>query len=482
MSRVIAGRATVWSAIDIGGRQAVQFVVTMILARLLEPADFGAIAIMLFFASIGISVVQSVVATALIRHQESNHRQESVVFWWLIATNAIFVTLLMLTAPTLANLYRLPQLTQLIDVAALQVMVAALGVVPGALLTRAMRFGDLAIAGLSGNLLSGAVGIAMAMQGYGVWALGAQLILAGAVQSLVVWVRLGWRPGPFFDPRDARSIFQFAGWMLPSNLLELLYNQGFALIVGRLNGPRDLGLFNRASNLQQIPQNIIAQVVGRVSLPLLANRSGDREALRRLLLGANRLVMILYIPFMVGMAVCPRLVIGALFGSQWLAAAPLLTILALAGVPYPVQMVNLQLLLAKGDARRFLRVELTRKGLAVACVVIGSLISLTGLAWSVLAASLIGLAVVSRQTGRDIGCGLWTQLRDLASIMLAALGMALVLILVQRVVLLPPLTELALVATVGAASYAGLCMILRVRALGEALHLVSQMRGGNVSG
>lgn len=481
MSRLTAGRASIWSAIDIGGRQAVQFVVSMVLARILTPADFGAITLMLFFASFGTSVLQTVIATALIRNRETTVAQESIAFWWTIGISALLGGLLVISGPALSRFYHLPMLAPLMIAAAVQVIAAAPGVVPVAILTRAMRFPEIAVAGTIANVVSGATGITFALYGFGVWALAAQLVLAAALGSALYWYRSGWLPTRDVRPGAARELFRFAGWMLPSNLLELLYSQGFALIVGRLHGPRDLGLFNRASNLQQIPQNVIAQVIGRVSLPLLAQRSGDREALQRGLLGANRLVMIFYVPLMVGMAACPRLVIGVLFGPQWLAAAPLLTILALAGLPYPVQMINLQLLLAKGEASRFLRVELTRKGLAVACVVIGSVISLAGLAWSLFAASLIGLAVVSRPTGRDIGCGLWTQLHDLASIMVAAAGMAMIVMLVQRLVLMPPLAELGLVAAVGAASYAGLCVLLRVRALGEALHLARHMRSGIVA-
>ena len=476
MSRLIAGRATLWSMVDIGGRQAVQFAVTMILARLIAPADFGAIAIMLFFAAFGTTVIHSAVSTALVQQPASDQRQQSVMFWWVVAVSALLGLALVAAGPALARFYRLPLLGPLMVVAAAQLMAMALGVVPGALMTRALRFADLAVAGLAANLVSGAVGIALALRGYGAWALAAQLVLAALVQSIVIWWRSGWRPGFDLDPRAALPLVKFAGWLAPSNLLELLYSQGFSLIVGRIYGARPLGLFNRAANLQQIPQNIAMQIVGRVSLPMFSARRDDPAAMARGLLGANRLVMIFYAPLMLGIAACPRLLIDVLFGRQWLSVAPYLTILALAALPYPVQMLNLQLLLATGRADRYLRVELTRKAVAVGLVVAGSLVSLAALAWSMAAAALAGLAISCAASRRVHGVGGFAQLADLGSILVAAAAMAAAVAGLQRLLPWPPLASLATIALAGAAFYFLLCRLLRVVALDEAIELASQLR------
>ena len=431
---------------------------------------------MLFFASFGTIVIHSSVLTTLIRERHTTLVNESVLFWWNMAVSALFGLLLIAIGGFISRFYALPLLAPLMVAAAVQVVAAAPGIVPAALLTRALRFSDLAIVGTIANVVSGAVGIGLALNGFGAWALAVQLIVAPALGSALYWQRSGWRPGAYFNPRGALAQFRFAGWMIPSNMLDLLYSQGFSLIVGKLYGARDLGLYARASNLQQIPQNIVTQIIGRVSLPLFSQRDDDPEALARGLLSANRLVMIGFAPLMLGIAACPGIVIDALFGPQWLSVAPVLTILALSAIPFPVIMLNLQLLLAKGDAARFLRVEVTRKALAVMCIVIGSLSGLTGLAWSQLAAMLIGLVVVTRPTFNQLGCGLVRQVGDLASIVVAAAGMALAILLAERMMTLPALIELPLLGVVGLASYAASCWLLRVKAFGEALHLIRVLR------
>ena len=475
MSRLIAGRATMWSMADIGGRQAVQFVVTIILARLVAPADFGAIAIMLFFASFGTTVIQSVITTALIQFSASDHRQESVIFWWVLATSGLLCMILIAASPTLAHFYRLPLLSQLMGVASAQLMAMAFGVVPGALMTRSLRFADLALAGLTANILSGAFGIYLALRGYGVWALAAQLVVAALASSVIVWLRSDWRPGLWFNPRFALPIFRFSAWLLPSNLLELLYNQGFSLIVGRLHGAYQLGLFNRASNLQQIPQNIIMQVVGRVSLPMFAQRRHDDDAMANGLLGAIRLVMLFYAPLMMGIAACPRLLIDVLFGKQWLSVAPLLTILALAALPFPVQMLNLQLLLATGRADRFLQVEMKRKVIAIILVGGGSIVGLNGLAWSMALAAMIGLTISCGPTRRGFGLGVGRQVANLGSILAASGSMAMAIAGLVRWLPWPPLASLTVAGLAGATLYIVLCRILKVVALHEAIELAGQI-------
>lgn len=476
MSRLIAGRATLWSALDIGGRQGVQLITSIILARLLSPSDFGAIAIMLLFASLGTIVLHASISTALVRHPDCGLAAQSILFWWSIGLSLMFGLLLVASGDLLARFYAIPILAPLMVAAAVQLVAAAPGIVPTAILTRQLRFADIAIAGTITNIVSGAAGIGLALAGYGVWALAVQLIVAAGLGSALYWWRSRWSPRAHFAPRQALRHFQFAGWMLPANLLDLLNSQGFALIVGKLYGSRDLGLYGRASNLQQIPQNIVTQIIGRVSLPLFARRGDDSEALARGLLGANRLVMLGFAPLMLGIAACPRLILAVLFGPQWVSAAPYLAILALAALPFPLIMLNLQLLLARGEAPRFLQIEMTRKALALLSVLIGSFSGLAGLAWSQLAVALMGLVVATRPTASAIDCGLGHQLANLGSTLVAAAAMAVSMWALDSALDLPPLVELALLGLAGVAVYAALCVLLRVKALGEAFYLICSLR------
>jgi O-antigen/teichoic acid export membrane protein len=337
--------------------------------------------------------------------------------------------------------------------AAAQIVFAALGAVQTALLSRQLRFDLLTKAGIFASLVSGAAGIAAALQGAGVWSLVIQLAVLAAMNSLALWVVSPWRPAFTFRMRDLGGLFRFGFALSLSSALDVIYTQGFALIVGKLHGVRDVGLYNRAQSTQLLPSNVIGSIVGRVAMPVFAGRSDDRGALRRGMRLANGLTMLVNVPVMTGLILLSDLVVRVLFGDQWPAAAPILSILALAGIVYPLHIINLQTLLAQGRSDLFLRLEIIKKTVGIGSIIIGSLFGLIGLAWSQVAFACIGLAINAWPTKKSLDYGALRQLRDLGGIFIAAAIMAAALLIVRPLLHGGPLVELLILTAVGAATY-----------------------------
>lgn len=476
MTKQKAAAAGLWSALDIVLRQGVQFVVTVVLARLLAPEDFGIIALLSFFTALSIAFAQSGLTMGLVQRQDTTREEESAVFWWNLGLASAFAALLVAAGPAIAAFYGHPILAPLMWVAAAQVVLSALGAIQGALLTRKLQFDQLTKVGIASSLVSGAAGIGIALAGGGIWALGAQLVAAAAVQSAGLWMVSPWRPSLHREFRSIRRIFNFGTWVSIGLLLEVLYTQGSSLLIGKLYGVRDLGFYNRAMSTQLLPSNILAQIVSRIALPLFAARTEEPEALKRGLRMAIGLAMMLNLPAMTALAILSPEVVVVLFGAKWLPAAPILSILAVSGIFLPLHAINLQMLLAQGNMPVFLRNEIAKKTIGVACMLVGSLFGIVGLAYSQIAYSLLAMIVNTRPSHRSLGYGLARQLRDLAGIFGATLIMAGGLVLLKSALDLDPLPTLVLCTVLGGLLYLLAGFALRAGSFMDALSLLPLRR------
>lgn len=472
MSIAIAAKAGAWSALDIALRQGVGFAVSIVLARLLTPADFGLIAILSLFSSLSLALVQGGLSLALIRRQDTSLEEESAVFWCNLIAGFLFAAIMIPIGPALASFYDYPALAELMLIPAAQVIISGFGAVHLAILTRELRFDLLAIVGVLASILSGLGGISAALMGWGVWALGVQLLLAALINSLGIWFVSDWRPALRFRIVAITDLYRFGLGISASTTLEVLYSQGFALVIGKLHGASDLGLFNRAASTQALPGNIFLGIMSRVALPLFSARKDDRDALRRGLRMSLGLAMLFSLPVIAGLALLSDLILLCLFGSQWVPAARILTILSLAGALLPLHVLNLQLLLALGRSNEFLKIEIKKKVLGIGFVLVGSFYGIEGLAYAMAFVSVPTLLLNAAPTKRLLGYGAAAQLYDSRGVIAATVFMGLVVLGAKSMTSFDPLMELLLLVAIGAVSYLSFGFGLRLSTFNEAIETV----------
>jgi len=418
--------AVLWSGGDIVLRQGMQFVATMVLARLLSPSDFGVVAMLALFIGVAYVLMDGGFSVALIQRRDISHLDESTVFWCNLGIGSLLTFLLFAAAPLIANFYDTPILVPLARTMSLSCLLASLGSIHGTLLTRKLDFKTQAKAGAIAALLSGTVAIVLALRGYGVWALVAQaLVMAGAMSTLL-WSFHPWRPSWVFSRSSLGRLFGFGGFHLASSLLEMAYAKLYTLLVGRLFGTRELGLYANADNTRLLPGNFLGGLVARVALPMFSEAAHDRALLRRGIQLSLRGMMLINAPVMLGMAALAEPAIAVLFGNQWLAAAPILRVLCIAGLLYPIHAINLHALMAQGHARLMFRLELLKKGIGVTLLVAGAYFGVMGVAWSQFAFSLLALALNTHYSAKLLGYGLAAQARDFLPPVVLALVMAAV--------------------------------------------------------
>ncbi|HEV2078380.1 MAG TPA: lipopolysaccharide biosynthesis protein, partial [Allosphingosinicella sp.] len=401
--------------------------------------------------------------------------QESSVFWFDMSAGLVLAAVLIALAPVVAAFYGHPVLRQLMLVSAAQVVVTAAGSVPSALLVRALRFREIFLVGVAAAILSGAVGVGLAVLDFGVWALSLQAFTAAFVTTAMVWIVGGWRPRMAFDWIESRPLFRFGSHLVVTGFLDVLYMQGFALIVGKLHGVRELGLYNRAQQTQWLPSAILMQIIGRVTLPLFAGRIHDVEALARAVRRSMRLTMVINVPVMVGLAALSDLVLYLLFGSDWTGAAPILSVLAVAGLFYPTGLINLQALLAQDRSQYYLWLTVLKQGLGIAAVAVGSFFGIMGLAYAMVAYCLLSFLINARPSHTFLGYGALAQVKDLLPIFALGGAMGVLVILVRPLLGLGPVLDLLVLTAIGASFYLGAALLVRLKALADAFTLVLQL-------
>jgi O-antigen/teichoic acid export membrane protein len=465
--------AVLWSGGDAFLRQGLQFVVSIILARLLTPEEFGTVALLYLFTGIAGVFIDSGFSAALVQRQDVTHTDESTVFWFSLGMGAATAALLWLVAPWIAGFYGQPVLVPLTAILAISLLINSLGSIHMTLLTKRLDFKTPMKVGAAATSVSGLVAVGMATSGFGIWALASQVLAASIVTTALLWLLSRWRPALVFSLESARRLFGFGGFLMASSLLDVAYNRLYTLLLGKLYGVRDLGLYTRADNTKQIPVDLLANTLSRVAFPIFSAAASDREKLKRGLRLAIRGAMLFNVPMMLGLMATADNVILVLFGAQWLGAVPLLQVLCLAGVFWPLHVLNLNALKAQGHSRLFFRLEIFKKIIGVAFIVAGVQFGVLGIAISQVAFGALAFLINSHYTATMLNYGWLQQLRDTSGIAFASFMMLCAVLVVGAYVDEAGTLKLALQVATGVAVYLTLGWTLRLRAFSDARWMFS---------
>ncbi len=464
--------ASIWSAIDIFSRQGLQFGITMILARLLTPTDYGTVALLSIFIGVAGVFISSGFSQALIQRQKITDTDLSSVFYFNIVTALLFSVLLCAAAPWIALFYNIPILTPLTRLMALNLFIGAFGAIQTTLLNKSLDFRKQCVITIASVVVSGIIAVILAWKSYGVWSLAVSSLASIFVSTLLLWLLNPWRPTLVFSLASIRSLFKFGGFLLISGLLDTLYTRLNTLVIGKFYSPRDLGFYSRADGTQQLPANLLTGIISRVAFPIFSAAQQDKNHLRAGLRKAIALVMMINIPVMLGMFVTSRLLIQVLFGNQWLPSVPYLQILCLGGILWPLHVLNLNTLLAQGHSKLFFRLEVIKKIIGVAILGTACFFGITAIAWSIVATSLISFAINAHYSGRFLNYGIMKQGLDLVPYTLAGLGMALFVWGIGFFTINSPLFLLLAQVLTGMMIYAFICGVFRLPAFTEAIQLL----------
>jgi O-antigen/teichoic acid export membrane protein len=358
----------------------------------------------------------------------------------------------------------------------LNVLLTSLGAVPAALLVKQLQFGRLLIIGVIASLTSGTVALVLALQDRGVWALAIQSLLLAAMSAVGAWLAVPQRPSFAWSADSARRLLGTGRFVLAANMCDVAYARIVVLLVGTIFGPARLGYYLRADSTQQMPADAASAVLGRVALPVFSEASDDTEGLRVGLRLSIRTATTVIAPTLALAGALSGPLVQTLYGSQWRPSAPLLTILCLGGLLWPLHVMNIQLMYALGEARTVFRLDLVKKGVGLVAIGCGSLFGLHGVAWAAVMVGLFASAVNGRVAGRELGLGTVEQLRSVGTVIALAVGVAVCAGAASQWWTGHTWVELVVLGLAGFAAYLGLARLLRVSAVLETMTLLRQVK------
>ena len=455
-------KAVIWSSADTFGRQGIQFITSILLARLLTPSEFGLVGMIVVFLAIASAFVDSGFSAALIQRKALTEEDKTSVFLFNISVGLGMAAAMYGAAPWIARFYAQPILTGLTRLLALNLFIQACGSVQFALLSRRLDFKTQWKVGMAASAVSGAVAVALAWRGYGVWSLAIQANISALIATLLVWLLVPWRPSRKGSIKSLRSMFGFGSRVLASGLLNTGFDRVQLLLIGKVFGPADLGYYTRAYSTQQLPAGQFQTIVSKVTFPMFSTIAHDRERLKAVMRKCMTTIGAVVIPMMVGLALMAKPIVMVVFGVRWLPCVPYLRILALAGALYPLHVANLDVLMAAGRSDLFLRAEVVKKVLIAVGLAVTVPISVMAMVWAMLVVSLLCYGVNVAYAQGAIDYNIFAQIKDLLKPLLSATVMALIVGALALAARLTPPVLLLVGVTTGVVVYIAMSFLLRV--------------------
>lgn len=419
-----------WRFAERCGAQGVKLVVELVLARILLPEDYGLIALVTVFIQILNVFVDSGLGNALIQKKDADDLDFSSVFYFNIVWCFVLYSILFVTAPIFASFYGKSELTIVLRVLGLQVIISGIKNVQQAYVSRTMQFKRFFYATLVGTLGAAVVGISMAYQGFGVWALVCQQLFNVLVDTVVLWLNVKWRPKKMFSFTRLKSLFSYGWKLLASSLIDTVYGEIRQLVIGKLYSSADLAFYNRG---KQFPNLIVTNIntsIDSVLLPTMSKEQDNRERVKKMTRRSIQVSTYIMAPLMIGLACCADKVIALILTEKWLPSVFFLQIFCITFMFYPIHTANLNAIKAMGRSDLFLKLEIAKKVIGMILLLSTMFISIEAMAYSLLISALTSMIINSWPNKRLLSYSFLEQMKDIFSSILLAVGMGVVVYLI----------------------------------------------------
>lgn len=453
-----------WKLLERLGVQGVQFLVSIILARLLFPSDYGLLALVLIFITIANVFVQSGLNTSLIQKKNVESIDYSSVFYLSLGIASVLYVILYCSAPLIASFYDNIGLIPVLRTLALTLFPGAFNSIQNAIVSRTMQFKRLFYSSVVAGFVSGIVGITLAYQGYGIWALVAQQLTNQVCVTIILWFTVKWRPTLQFSLERVKGHFSFGWKLLVSSLADTTYRDLRSLIVGKIYTPAMLGYYNRG---QQFPQLIINNINGSIQavmLPALAAQQDYTERVKYMMRRSIVTSSFIVFPMMLGLAVVAKPLVILLLTEKWLPAVPFLQIFCISYALWPLHTANLQAINAMGRSDIFLKLEVIKKIIGLLILGVSIPFGIYALALGEIVSSLLSTFINAYPNNRLLGYGYFEQIKDVLPAALLSFIMCIGIIPIGLIPM-PSILMLIVQIVVGSILYIGLAFMLRFESL-----------------
>ena len=403
----------IWRLLERFGAQGVTLIVSIVLARLLEPAVYGTVAIITVFTTILQVFIDSGLGSALIQKKDADELDFSTIFWFNVSMCVLLYILLYLGAPAIASYYNRPELIVLVRVMGIILIISGVKNIQLSYVSKKMIFKKFFFATLGGTITAAFVGIFLAYSGFGVWAIIMQNIVNQLIDTIILWIIVPFRPQFRFSIKRYRVLFSFGWKMLLSGVIDTAYNQLSQMIIGKRYRSEDLAYYNKG---MQFPNLIVTNVnasIDSVLFTTMAEVQDDRERVKSMTRRSIKISTFVMMPMMMGLAVCADSFIPLLLTEKWIDSIFFLRIFCFTYAFYPIATANLNAIKSLGRSDLFLKLEIAKKVVGFSAIFATMFISVEAMAWSLIFTSIAAQIINAWPNKRLLNYSYADQLKDM---------------------------------------------------------------------
>lgn len=454
-------KGMVWSMLERLSVQGVQFILGIILARILSPTEYGTIGLLTVIIAFLQVFVDSGFSKALIQKQDRTQTDLSTVFFFNTFIGIVCYFILWFCAPFIADFYQNEMLINLMRVLSLSLLFSSLFSIPMTLFTIELNFKSIARANLIAVVLSGAVGVIMAYKGYGVWALVWQILIKSILTVVLMWGQMKWKPIFVFSRTSFKTLFPYGSKLLYSSILNMTVNNFTNLFIAKLTSTKDLGFYTRGTQFADMVYGTFSSVLDSVLLPSLASIQEEREKLIQLTRSTIKSAALIVTPVLLGLVVIAEPLIKVLLTDKWLLAVPIMQIMCVARLVSIISGINVNVLYAIGRTDLALKQQYVKLFVRIILLVIGLKYGIVYIALAELVSTIVHFFINTYYPGKILNYGSLEQIKDLLPIVFSSLmmgvGMCFLTYFIENDVV-----KLIVSSLVGMSIYIGLIYIFRM--------------------
>lgn len=463
----------IWRFLERCGAQLVTFVVSIVLARILDPEVYGTIALVTVIMTILQVFIDSGFGSALIQKKDADELDFSTVFYFNVVVCLVLYAILFFTAPLIASFYGIVELVDIIRVLGLTLIISGLKNVQQAYVSKHMLFKKFFFSTLGGTIGAAVIGIVMALYGFGVWALVAQHLFNLIIDTMILWFTVKWRPKLLFSFTRLKGLFTFGWKILVSALINTVYNDIRQLIIAKKYSTEDLAFYNKGKQFPNLLVTNINSSIDSVLLPAMSNEQSDKTVVKQMTRRAIKTSSFLIWPFMMGLAVCAEPIVKLLLTEKWLFCVPYLRIFCFIYAFYPIHTANLNAIKAMGRSDLFLRLEIIKKVIGIVVLLSTMWFGVLIMAYSLLFTTVIASIVNAFPNKKLLGYSYFEQIKDMLPAILLSCLMGAIVLPISFIGLNDILT-LIIQVPLGVLIYAGGAKLFKFESMGYMINLLKR--------
>lgn len=461
----------IWRYAERSGALGVEAIVALVLARILDPELYGTIAIVIIFMTILQVFVDSGMGNALIQNKDTDDLDYSTVFFFNVVLCCVLYTIAFCTAPLVSKFFDRPELTPIVRVLCLTIVFSGVKNVQQAYVSKTMQFKRFFYATLGGTIGAAVIGIVMALRGFGVWALVAQQVFNVAIDTLILWITVRFRPKLMFSFQRLKRLLAYGWKLFVSSLVDTVYTNAFQVLIGKWYTSADLGCFNRGKQFPEIILTCVNSSIESVMFPVASSMQDRTDDLKQLTRRAIKISCFIIWPVLTGLAVCSRPLITVLLTEKWLPCVPFLRIFCFFYAFLPIHTAHLNAIKAVGRSDIFLKLEIRKKIIGILLLVIAFPHGVLAIGITFLLTAPINAVINAAPNVKLINYSYREQIRDIMPALLLSLAMG-AFVLAISFIRLHVILILIMQIVAGICIYVGGAILFKVESFGYILNLI----------